>query len=151
MRGFRHIQGNRRRHDTQSYRRWHSRRPDKSMPSLSPNFPDGAVRLSTCSTHCANWKAKGFRHRYERHDRRPVIAEFKCNLSSERVKSGLAAEKVRGQQARERPKADWLAPKVAVLMAASRSYHDPNLNSSFLSTHRTLYRSHQQVAKRLLI
>lgn len=54
------------------------------------------------------------------------IAEFERDLISERVKSGLAAAKVRGRrlgrQPGQRPKSDRLAPKVLALIAEGRSY-----------------------------
>ncbi|KAB2716391.1 recombinase family protein [Brucella anthropi] len=54
------------------------------------------------------------------------IAEFERDLISERVKSGLAAAKVRGRrlgrQPGQRPKSDRLAPKVLALITEGRSY-----------------------------
>ncbi len=54
------------------------------------------------------------------------IAEFERDLISERVKSGLAAAKVRGRrlgrQPGQRPKSDKLAPKVLALITEGRSY-----------------------------
>lgn len=54
------------------------------------------------------------------------IAEFERDLISERVKSGLAAAKMRGKrlgrQIGERPKSDRIAPKVMALIAEGRSY-----------------------------
>lgn len=54
------------------------------------------------------------------------ISEFERDLLRERVRSGLAAAKARGQalgrQAGQRPKSDRLAPKVLVLIDAGRSY-----------------------------
>lgn len=54
------------------------------------------------------------------------IAEFERDLMGERIKSGLAAAKARGQrlgrQAGQRPKSDRLGPKVLALAAQGRSY-----------------------------
>ncbi len=54
------------------------------------------------------------------------IAQFERDLLSERVKSGLAAAKARGQklgrQTGQRPKSDRLAAKVIALSAEGRSY-----------------------------
>ena len=54
------------------------------------------------------------------------ISEFERDLLRERVRSGLAAAKARGQalgrQAGQRPKSDRLAPKVLALIDAGRSY-----------------------------
>ena len=54
------------------------------------------------------------------------IAQFERDLISERVKSGLAAAKVRGRklgrQPGHRPKSDRLAPRVLRLVGEGRSY-----------------------------
>jgi len=54
------------------------------------------------------------------------IAEFERDLLRERVRSGLAAARARGQtlgrRPGQRPKSDRLAPKVLVLTAQGRSY-----------------------------
>ncbi len=54
------------------------------------------------------------------------IAQFECDLLSERVKSGLAAARARGKklgrQPGQRPKSDKLAPKVVQAVAEGRSY-----------------------------
>ncbi|MGF7178113.1 recombinase family protein [Azospirillum doebereinerae] len=54
------------------------------------------------------------------------IAEFERDLLRERVRSGLAAAKARGnklsRQPGQRPKSDRLAPKVLALAAVGRSY-----------------------------
>ncbi len=54
------------------------------------------------------------------------IAEFERELTQERVRSGIAAAKARGQrlgrQPGQRPKSDRLAPKVLALVAQGRSY-----------------------------
>lgn len=54
------------------------------------------------------------------------IAEFERDLMGERIKSGLAAARARGQrlgrQAGQRPKSDRLGPKVLALAAQGRSY-----------------------------
>lgn len=54
------------------------------------------------------------------------IAEFERDLLGERVKSGLAAAKARGQrvgrQLGQRPKSDRLTPKVLALVSQGRSY-----------------------------
>lgn len=54
------------------------------------------------------------------------IAEFERDLMGERIKSGLAAAKARGQrlgrQPGQRPKSDRLGPKVLALVAQGRSY-----------------------------
>ena len=54
------------------------------------------------------------------------IAEFERELIQERIRSGLAAAKTRGQrlgrQPGQRPKSDRLAPKVLALVAQGRSY-----------------------------
>jgi putative DNA-invertase from lambdoid prophage Rac len=54
------------------------------------------------------------------------ISEFERDLLRERVRSGLAAAKARGQalgrQAGQRPKSDRLTPKVLALIDAGRSY-----------------------------
>jgi putative DNA-invertase from lambdoid prophage Rac len=54
------------------------------------------------------------------------IAQFERDLMSERIKSGLAAAKMRGKklgrQSGQRPKSDRLAPKVMNLIAEGRSY-----------------------------
>ncbi len=55
------------------------------------------------------------------------LAEFERELIQERIRSGLAAAKTRGQrlgrQPGQRPKSDRLAPKVLALVAQGRSYH----------------------------
>ena len=54
------------------------------------------------------------------------LAEFERELIQERIRSGLAAAKTRGQrlgrQPGQRPKSDRLAPKVLALVAQGRSY-----------------------------
>ncbi len=54
------------------------------------------------------------------------IAEFERELIQERIRSGIAAAKVRGKrlgrQPGQRPKSDRLAPKVLALIAQGRSY-----------------------------
>ena len=54
------------------------------------------------------------------------IAQFECDLLSERVKSGLAAAracgKKLGRQLGQRPKSDKLAPKVIQAVTDGRSY-----------------------------
>ena len=54
------------------------------------------------------------------------IAEFERDLTSERVKSGIAAAKARGQilgrRPGQRPKSDRLGAKVLALVAEGRSY-----------------------------
>jgi DNA invertase Pin-like site-specific DNA recombinase len=54
------------------------------------------------------------------------IAEFERDLMGERIKSGLAAARARGQplgrQPGQRPKSDRLAPKVLALVSLGRSY-----------------------------
>ncbi len=54
------------------------------------------------------------------------IAEFERELTTERIRSGIAAAKARGKrlgrQPGERPKSDRLAPKVLALVAQGRSY-----------------------------
>ncbi len=54
------------------------------------------------------------------------IAQFERDLTSERVKSGLAAAKARGKklgrQPGQRPKSDKLAPKVLQAVSERRSY-----------------------------
>ncbi len=54
------------------------------------------------------------------------IAEFERELIQERIRSGIAAAKTRGQrlgrQPGQRPKSDRLAPKVLALVAQGRSY-----------------------------
>ncbi len=54
------------------------------------------------------------------------IAEFERELTQERIRSGIAAAKVRGKklgrQPGQRPKSDRLAPKVLALAAQGRSY-----------------------------
>ena len=55
------------------------------------------------------------------------IVQFERDLISERVKSGLAAARARGQklgrQPGQRPKSDKLAPKVFASVEEGRSYH----------------------------
>lgn len=55
-----------------------------------------------------------------------ALAEFERDLLRERVKSGLAAAKARGQtlgrRPGQRPKADKLGPKVMEMVAEGRSY-----------------------------
>lgn len=54
------------------------------------------------------------------------IAQFERDLLSERMKSGLAAARVRGKNLGlpkgQRPKSDKLAPKVIKVVAEGRSY-----------------------------
>jgi hypothetical protein len=54
------------------------------------------------------------------------IAEFECELTVERIRSGIAAVKARGKklgrQLGQRPKSDRLASKVLALVARGRSY-----------------------------
>ena len=54
------------------------------------------------------------------------IAQFESDLLSERVKSGLGAARARGKklgrQPGQRPKSDWLAPKVLSAIDGARSY-----------------------------
>jgi DNA invertase Pin-like site-specific DNA recombinase len=54
------------------------------------------------------------------------IAQFERDLLSERVKSGLAAARVRGKklgrQPGQRPKSDRLTPKVLAAVESGRSY-----------------------------
>ncbi len=54
------------------------------------------------------------------------IAEFERALTTERIRSGIAAAKARGKrlgrQPGERPRSDRLAPKVLALVAQGRSY-----------------------------
>lgn len=54
------------------------------------------------------------------------IAQVECDLMSERIKSGLAAARARGEklgrQPGQRPKSDRLAPKVMALIEEGRSY-----------------------------
>ncbi len=54
------------------------------------------------------------------------IAEFERELTTERIRSGIAAAKARGKrlgrQHGQRPKSDRLAPKVLALIALGRSY-----------------------------
>jgi DNA invertase Pin-like site-specific DNA recombinase len=54
------------------------------------------------------------------------IAEFERELTTERIRSGIAAAKARGKrlgrQHGQRPKSDRLAPKVLALVALGRSY-----------------------------
>lgn len=54
------------------------------------------------------------------------IAEFERELTVERIRSGIAAAKARGEklgrQSGQRPKSDRLAPRVLALVAQGRSY-----------------------------
>jgi DNA invertase Pin-like site-specific DNA recombinase len=54
------------------------------------------------------------------------VAEFECELTQERIRSGIAAAKARGKrlgrQPGQRPKSDRLAPRVLALLAEGRSY-----------------------------
>jgi DNA invertase Pin-like site-specific DNA recombinase len=54
------------------------------------------------------------------------ISEFERELTTERIRSGIAAAKARGKrlgrQPGQRPKSDRLAPKVLALIALGRSY-----------------------------
>ena len=54
------------------------------------------------------------------------VAEFECELTQERIRSGIAAAKARGKrlgrQPGQRPKSDRLASKVLALVALGRSY-----------------------------
>ena len=54
------------------------------------------------------------------------IAEFERELTVERIRSGIAAARVRGKtlgrQPGQRPKSDRLAPRVLALVALGRSY-----------------------------
>ena len=54
------------------------------------------------------------------------IAEFERELTAERIRSDIAAAKVRGKkpgrQSGQRPKSDRLAPRVLALVAQGRSY-----------------------------
>ena len=54
------------------------------------------------------------------------IAQFECDLLSERVRSGLAAARARGKklgrQPGQRPKSDKLASKVVEAVKQGRSY-----------------------------
>jgi DNA invertase Pin-like site-specific DNA recombinase len=56
----------------------------------------------------------------------PHTAEFERELTTERIRSGIAAAKARGKrlgrQQGQRPKSDRLAPKVMALITLGRSY-----------------------------
>ena len=123
--------------DLQLNRAWECARTGHSGRMRKRLLPHNCHTVLGALLHAC--RLEGVRGRHERHDVRARhasrtddghdagrIAQFESDLLGERVKSGLAAARVRGKklgcQPGQRPKPDRLAPKVLNAIDGGRSY-----------------------------